>query len=58
MINGKQSLPGSANPGLDVMLRGVEKWDLEAFFRFQLGPDGSQLHGRFHQPGSHGPGGI
>jgi RimJ/RimL family protein N-acetyltransferase len=31
MINGKQSLPGSANAGLDIKLRGVEKADLAIF---------------------------
>ena len=43
MINGKQSLPGSANPGLDVMLREVGKADLAAFFRFQLDPEANYM---------------
>lgn len=43
MINGKQSLPESANSGLDVMLREVEKADLAAFFRFQLDPKANYM---------------
>ena len=39
MINGEQRLPGSANPGLDVMLREVEQQDLEHFFRFRPDPE-------------------
>ena len=39
MIKGEQGLPGSANPGLGVMLREVEQQDLEHFFRFQLDPE-------------------